>query len=76
MDKPRISEIFENDDKWEHNPISGHSWRTIHRGKLLGYEVRGGNFAATKHRTLKQAQKEVEIREKLLERLQSMKSKL
>ena len=57
-----IKEVFKLIHRY--NPISGHMW-TEH-GETVGYEVIGGGWMRTKHKTLKQAEKEVEIREHIL----------
>lgn len=45
------------------NKLSGHSWtETI---ILSGYEVWGGGFLMSSHKTLKSAEKEVQIRESI-----------
>ena len=53
--------------RWCHNPISGHWWpETI---ILKGFEVSGGRMGTTSHRTYGAAEKEVEIRNSLLEKI-------
>lgn len=51
----RIVKVYKKIDRY--NSISGHNW--TEDGKFLYYEVRGGFFAATKHKTLKSAKKEM-----------------
>lgn len=58
----KITETFKT--SWKHNPISGHSW--LEQGPSTGFEVSGGRFARTKHRTLAQAEKEKALRESML----------
>lgn len=48
---------------WHHNPISGHWW--METSILNGYEVSGGLFFTTSHRTYKAAENEVAIRKSL-----------
>ena len=55
-----ITEVYKKISR--HNRESGHSWTEY--GNLLGYRVRGGFFCATFHRTLEEAEKEKQIRER------------
>ena len=54
MDYIRITPVHE--EIQHHNLVSGHSWSET--GRLLGYEVRGGFFTTSWHRSLKSAEKE------------------
>lgn len=49
----------------KHNPISGHRW-TEH-GKTTGWDVTGGGWMRSTHKTLKDAEKEAATRKKILE---------
>lgn len=53
----RIIEVYEERD--EYNKLSGHHYKV--RGKLRGYEVFGGMFDRTFHKTLKAAERRVEF---------------
>lgn len=46
-----------------HNPISGHRWAEY--GDLLGYEVHGGLWTRTVHKTLAGAEREKSLRESI-----------
>jgi hypothetical protein len=48
----------------KHNPISGHSW--AEHGETTSYSVVGGGWMPTEHKTLRQAEKEVTIRQQIL----------
>ena len=59
MSEARVCTVYEMVEKT--NPLSGHSF-TYSTEKILGYEVWGGFFGVTKHRTLKAAEKERDAR--------------
>lgn len=61
--KPVIKERYVMEGKF--NPISGHYW--FEPGETFGYKVVGGGWLPTYHRTLKAAEKELKIREQILE---------
>jgi hypothetical protein len=48
-----------------YNPMSNHRW--TEQGKTTGYTVRGGGWLPTKHRTLKGAEKELQLRNQILQ---------
>lgn len=52
---------------WHRNPVSGYEWATDVR--LKGYEVWGGGFFMTSHRTLKSAENEKFVRESINKKL-------
>jgi len=47
-----------------YNAMSGHSWSE--QGSLKGYSVIGGGWMRSYHRTLKTAEREVELRKSIL----------
>ena len=57
---PRIVETFKLIHR--RNPISVHQW--TEQGKTTGYDVVGGGWMRSHHRTLKQAEIEVEFRKR------------
>jgi len=46
-----------------YNPISGHRWSED--GEISGYDVTGGGWMRTSHSTLKGAEKELTLRNKI-----------
>ncbi len=62
MDIPRILKIYK--EIYQKNPISGHGWTVIK--KFTHYEVHGGFFIATKHKTIKNAEQELSLRKQLI----------
>lgn len=54
----------------ERNPISGHSWTNV--GRFKHYEVRGGGFQPTRHRSYNSAKEEVQTRINILNRMKEM----
>lgn len=56
--KYSINEIFKTVHK--SNPVSGHKWSE--NGKSIGFEVRGGLWFTTRHKTMKNAKKELDLR--------------
>ena len=54
----KITEIFKTIPKY--NPISGHRWTEY--GKSTGFEVSGGLWTTTRHRTKESAIKEIKTR--------------
>ena len=65
MSKTTIQQVFR--ETQERNPISGHEWTNI-TDELLYYEVSGGLWGRTKHRTLKGAEKEKALRDAMTKR--------
>lgn len=57
------------------NPVSGHKW--TENGKSIGFEVRGGLWITTRHKTKELAEKELDLRigiDKLIKNLDDMKT--
>lgn len=66
----RITPIFKTVDK--RNPISGHFWSET---KVLnGFQVIGGKFCTTRHKTIVNAMKEASNRVRITELIDEMKS--
>jgi hypothetical protein len=61
VSKFRIVETFKTIEKF--NKLSGHRW--TEQGRSTGFEVRGGLWCTTKHRSIEAAQKEVALRESI-----------
>ena len=62
MGQPYIRETFKRIDC--HNPISGHHWTEY--GESTGFEVVGGGWLPTQHKTATGAEKELEFRTEYL----------
>ena len=62
-EEPHIVESFELIHC--HNPISGHRW-TEH-GKSVGFNVHGGGWMPTRHKTLSAAERELLLRKQILQ---------
>lgn len=56
-----ITEVFKKIEC--HNPISGHRWTEW--GDFIGYEVAGGKWCRTRHRTFESAEKEKALRDRI-----------
>jgi hypothetical protein len=56
---PAIHDVRKRIEK--HNPISGHRW--AEDGDIIGYDVTGGGWMRTHHKTERGAEKELGIRE-------------
>lgn len=65
MDEIRIIEVYRTRTCF--NITSGHRW-TEHYGGVTAYEVAGGGFIRTKHRTLKGAEAEAARRRSMREK--------
>ena len=47
------------------NPISGHVWQE--HGRSYGYQVNGGGWMPTRHKSLPAAEKELQLRKQILQ---------
>lgn len=70
MDSIKISPVFKTVPK--RNPISGHRWNeSIPTGS---FQVIGGKFCTTLHRSIESAEKEVATRKRITELIDEMKA--
>lgn len=62
MEPIRIVEVYQEIETKHQNPYTGERYSTWKKGKLRGYEVTGGWFCRTFHKTIKSAEAEEKIR--------------